>query len=67
MHRSSQNERVKSVNLLAHLAPEKRRNKTNPNTPPSAVGEDSRQKMVHEPRKIETGILVGKSDFNKIN
>lgn len=61
MQRTPQNERVKSVNLLAHLAPERRRNKTQiyPPPPPSVISEDSQQKMVHEPKKIETGILVG--------
>lgn len=59
MQRTSQNERVKSVNLLAHLAPDRRRNKTNNQSLLSTVSEDSQQKMVHEPKKIETGILVG--------
>ncbi|CAD0196017.1 unnamed protein product [Chrysodeixis includens] len=59
MQRPSQNERIKSVNLLAHIAPDRRR-KILPNTPATkhTAGEDSRQKMVHEPKKIETGILV---------
>lgn len=54
-----QNERIKSVNLLAHLAPERRRNKPTYNTPTPSVSEDIQPKMVHEPKKIETGILVG--------
>nr|XP_049708184.1 ubiquitin carboxyl-terminal hydrolase CYLD isoform X1 [Helicoverpa armigera]XP_049708185.1 ubiquitin carboxyl-terminal hydrolase CYLD isoform X2 [Helicoverpa armigera]XP_049708186.1 ubiquitin carboxyl-terminal hydrolase CYLD isoform X3 [Helicoverpa armigera]XP_049708187.1 ubiquitin carboxyl-terminal hydrolase CYLD isoform X4 [Helicoverpa armigera]XP_049708188.1 ubiquitin carboxyl-terminal hydrolase CYLD isoform X5 [Helicoverpa armigera]XP_049708190.1 ubiquitin carboxyl-terminal hydrolase CY len=58
MQRPSQSERIKSVNLLAHLAPERRRHKTNTNIPSSTVSEDPQPKMVHEPKKIETGILV---------
>ncbi|XP_022820904.1 ubiquitin carboxyl-terminal hydrolase CYLD isoform X1 [Spodoptera litura] len=53
-----QTERIKSVNLLAHLAPERRRNKPNYNTQTPSVSEDIQPKMVHEPKKIETGILV---------
>ncbi|KAF9409434.1 hypothetical protein HW555_011209 [Spodoptera exigua] len=52
------NERIKSVNLLAHLAPERRRNKPTYNTQSPSVSEDIQPKMVHEPKKIETGILV---------
>ncbi|KAM3964634.1 LOW QUALITY PROTEIN: ubiquitin carboxyl-terminal hydrolase CYLD [Aphomia sociella] len=61
MQRNSHNERVKSLNLLSHLAPERRRNKPSVSTAaPSIVSEDSRQKpkMVQEPKKIETSILV---------
>lgn len=58
MQRPTQNDRVKSVNLINHLTPERRRNKlvqTN-----SAVTEEPRQKtkMVHDLKKIETGVLV---------
>lgn len=59
MQRSSQNERIKSANLLAHIAPERRRvkNISNNQTPP--VTEEIRPKMVQDTKKIETGILVG--------
>lgn len=60
MHRSSQNDRVKSLNLLEHLAPERRRAKPNPSSTQSLT-EDPKVKnnMVHDVKKIETGILVG--------
>ncbi|CAB3250270.1 unnamed protein product [Arctia plantaginis] len=60
MQRSSQNERIKSVNLLAHIAPERRRLKTASNNQPSPapVSEETRPKMVQDTKKIETGILV---------
>lgn len=50
MHRP--NDRVKSVNLIEHIVPERRRNK-----PPA---HEEQRKMVHDQRKVETGILVGK-------
>ncbi|XP_073942001.1 ubiquitin carboxyl-terminal hydrolase CYLD isoform X2 [Choristoneura fumiferana] len=60
MQRSSQHERVKSVNLLNHLAPERRRNKptTSASRASSSLEDRPTSKMVHEPKKIETGILV---------
>lgn len=62
MQRSTQHERVKSVNLLNHLAPERRRNKptTSASRASSSLEDRPTSKMVHEPKKIETGILVGK-------
>lgn len=62
MQRPSQNERIKSVNLINHIAPEKRKNRPNlPSTAKSFNLEESQHKtkMVNEPKKIETGILVG--------
>ncbi|XP_014361580.2 ubiquitin carboxyl-terminal hydrolase CYLD isoform X1 [Papilio machaon] len=61
MQRPSQNERIKSVNLINHLAPEKRRNRPNlPSTAKSLNPEEVQRptKMVNEPEKVETGILV---------
>ncbi|XP_072936896.1 ubiquitin carboxyl-terminal hydrolase CYLD isoform X2 [Epargyreus clarus] len=59
MQRTPQHERVKSVNLINHLAPERRRNKTLiSSTPSSSEEHSSSSKMVHEAKKIETGILV---------
>ncbi|XP_063838567.1 ubiquitin carboxyl-terminal hydrolase CYLD [Ostrinia nubilalis] len=61
MQRSSQHERVKSVNLLAHLAPDKRRHKPTTSTTPQVKSspEDYRpKKMVQDTKKVETGILV---------
>ncbi|KAG6457618.1 hypothetical protein O3G_MSEX010376 [Manduca sexta] len=58
MQRPAQNERIKSVNLLAHLAPEKRRIKPTNTFPSSAEEPRHAPKMVHETKKIETGILV---------
>lgn len=60
MQRPTPNDRVKSVNLINHLTPERRRNK--PSQANSVLTEESRQKskMVHEFQKIETGVLVGK-------
>ncbi|CAH0404952.1 unnamed protein product [Chilo suppressalis] len=61
MQRSSQHERVKSVNLLAHLAPERRRHKqTNSGRILPTVPEDlsNKNKMVQETKKVETGILI---------
>ncbi|CAH2067129.1 unnamed protein product, partial [Iphiclides podalirius] len=57
------NERNKSINLINHLAPEKRKNRpslTLPSTGKSTSSEEvcQRTKMVHEPKKIETGILI---------
>ncbi|KAJ2953771.1 hypothetical protein O0L34_g1398 [Tuta absoluta] len=54
MQRSSPSERVKSINLINHLAPDRRRNKPTS----SHSSEDRKNKMVHEPKKVETGILV---------
>lgn len=64
MHNSSLNERIKSVNIINHLVPEKRRSRPSlaiPSTLKSTNSEEVCQKlkMVHEPKKIETGILVG--------
>lgn len=61
MQRSSQNERVKSVNLLAHLAPDKRRHKPTTSTAaqPNTEEHKQRQKMVQDSKKVETGILIG--------
>ncbi|GBP87003.1 Ubiquitin carboxyl-terminal hydrolase CYLD [Eumeta japonica] len=59
MQRESQQKRVKSVNLLAHLAPERRRPK--PQACESSIAIDStlKSKMVHDAtKKVETGILV---------
>ncbi|XP_052758646.1 ubiquitin carboxyl-terminal hydrolase CYLD isoform X2 [Galleria mellonella] len=61
MQHNSPNERIKSLNLLAHLAPERRRNKPTVSTSaPLTVGQNSGQKskMVQEPKKIGTCILV---------
>ncbi|KAJ0181992.1 hypothetical protein K1T71_002714 [Dendrolimus kikuchii] len=59
MQRSSQNDRIKSVNFLEHLAPEKRRSKSNiSSTQPIDEESKIKTKMVHETKKIETGILV---------
>ncbi|XP_063617495.1 ubiquitin carboxyl-terminal hydrolase CYLD [Cydia splendana] len=59
MQHSSPHERVKSVNIINHLAPEKRRIKpTTANTASTSSEERPKSKMVHEPKKIETGILV---------
>ncbi|XP_068621279.1 ubiquitin carboxyl-terminal hydrolase CYLD isoform X2 [Battus philenor] len=60
MQRPVQNERNKSVNLINHLAPEKRRNKPSTSSVKSIIPEANshQSKMVHEPKKIETGILV---------
>lgn len=58
MQRSSQGERVKSVNLLAHLAPERKRVKAPSNPEPSSITEDPQHKMVHDSKKIETGPLI---------
>ncbi|XP_013182890.2 ubiquitin carboxyl-terminal hydrolase CYLD isoform X2 [Amyelois transitella] len=59
MQRSPQNERVKSLNLIAHLAPERRRRTTH-TAPQQTPAEETRpkSKMVQEPKKVETGILV---------
>ncbi|KPI94700.1 Ubiquitin carboxyl-terminal hydrolase CYLD [Papilio xuthus] len=61
MQRPSQNERIKSVNLINHLAPEKRRNRNNLTPAAKSVNPEEVQhstKMVIEPEKVETGILV---------
>lgn len=59
MQHSSQNERIKSVNLLEHLAPDRRRNKpSSSSTQLSADISIPKIKMVHDPKKIETGTLV---------
>ncbi|CAG4998222.1 unnamed protein product [Parnassius apollo] len=62
MQNSSQNERIKSVNLIDHLAPDKsRRNKPLLATTAKSIKPEeicSQAKMIHEPKKIETGILV---------
>lgn len=50
-------ERVKSVNLLAHLAPDRRRKHTTAHG--QGTLERTKGKMVHEPKNIDTGILVG--------
>ncbi|XP_026327919.1 ubiquitin carboxyl-terminal hydrolase CYLD isoform X2 [Hyposmocoma kahamanoa] len=57
MQRPSNNERIKSLNLINHLAPDRRRNRpsTSSNSPNREV---RRSKMVHEPKKVETGILI---------
>ncbi|XP_045535725.1 ubiquitin carboxyl-terminal hydrolase CYLD isoform X2 [Papilio machaon] len=59
MQRPSQNERIKSVNLINHLAPEKRRNRPNlPSTAKSLNPEEVQRptKMVNEPEKVETDV-----------
>lgn len=48
-----QNERIKSANLLNHIAPDRRRTKLT-----STSESQTMVKMVHEPKKVETGILV---------
>ncbi|XP_013168322.1 PREDICTED: ubiquitin carboxyl-terminal hydrolase CYLD isoform X3 [Papilio xuthus] len=61
MQRPSQNERIKSVNLINHLAPEKKRNRNNLTPAAKSVNPEEVQhstKMVNEPEKVETGILV---------
>ncbi|XP_053605672.1 ubiquitin carboxyl-terminal hydrolase CYLD isoform X3 [Plodia interpunctella] len=58
MQRSPQNERVKSLNLIAHLAPERRRKTTHATLTTTAEESRSKTKMVQEPKKVETGILV---------
>lgn len=60
MQRPAHNERNKSINLINHITPEKRRSKTT-NLPESSQSAEtnSKIKMVHEPKKVETGILVG--------
>ncbi|XP_013133619.1 PREDICTED: ubiquitin carboxyl-terminal hydrolase CYLD [Papilio polytes] len=62
MHRPSQNERIKSVNLINHIAPEKRKNRPNlPSTAKSLNLEEGQHKtkMVNEPKKIETDVPGG--------
>ncbi|CAK1550087.1 unnamed protein product [Leptosia nina] len=55
MQRTSHNERVKSVNLLNHIASDKRKKPINS----SPLSDKTNQpKMVHEAKKIETGVLV---------
>lgn len=61
MQRSSQNERIKSVNLIEHIVPDRRRNK--PQGASSLFEEQQKSKMVHEPKKIDTGVLVGIFSF----
>ncbi|KAL0849395.1 hypothetical protein ABMA28_013696 [Loxostege sticticalis] len=63
MQRSAHHERVKSVNLLAHLAPDRRRHKPTTSTTPQVKTSSTedfrpRQKMVQDTKKVETGILV---------
>ncbi|XP_038208373.1 ubiquitin carboxyl-terminal hydrolase CYLD isoform X1 [Zerene cesonia] len=58
MQRTSQNERVKSVNLINHLAPERRRKPTASNSSITSETNNPYTKMVHDTKKIETGILV---------
>lgn len=48
-------ERNKSANLINHLAPERRRTRVI-----VPVKEQPQDKMVHEARKVETGLLIGK-------
>lgn len=62
MQRPSHTERVKSVNLIEHLVTDRRRNKQAAGYI-SNVTDSSPQKskMGLEPKKIETGILVGMS------
>ncbi|CAH2104308.1 unnamed protein product [Euphydryas editha] len=60
MQRTTHNERIKSANLINHLVPDRRKNKPSTSSN-SLVAEDYSQitKMVHEPKKTETALLVG--------
>ncbi|XP_059060596.1 ubiquitin carboxyl-terminal hydrolase CYLD isoform X2 [Achroia grisella] len=62
MQHHSPNERIKSLNLLAHIAPERRRKPsvTTAAASTSTIGRNSghKPKMVQEPKKIGTGVLV---------
>ncbi|CAG9098421.1 unnamed protein product [Plutella xylostella] len=55
MNHPSQSDRVKSVNIINHIAPDKRRKAASSN---SSTLQRSKPKMVHEPKKVETGLLV---------
>ncbi|XP_032510750.2 ubiquitin carboxyl-terminal hydrolase CYLD isoform X1 [Danaus plexippus] len=59
MQHSGHNERIKSVNLINHLAPEKRKIRQNTSNRPG-ISEESVQsnKMVNETKKVETGVLI---------
>ncbi|XP_013168321.1 PREDICTED: ubiquitin carboxyl-terminal hydrolase CYLD isoform X2 [Papilio xuthus] len=62
MQRPSQNERIKSVNLINHLAPEKKRNRNNLTPAAKSVNPEEVQhstKMVNEPEKVETDVPGG--------
>ncbi|XP_012549970.1 ubiquitin carboxyl-terminal hydrolase CYLD isoform X1 [Bombyx mori] len=60
MQRNSHNDRVKSANLIAHLAPDRRRIKSTSSNSPILSTEENQQKpkMIQEPKTVETGILV---------
>lgn len=64
MQHSGHNERIKSVNLINHLAPEKRKIRQNTSNR-SGISEESVQsnKMVNETKKVETGVLIGESNI----
>lgn len=60
MQRTTHNERIKSANLINHLAPDRRRNKPSTSSNSQATEDFSQTpKMVHEPKKTETALLVG--------
>lgn len=46
------------MNLIEHIVPDRRRNK--PHSASSSFEEQQKNNMVHEPKKIDTGLLVGK-------
>lgn len=53
------NDRVKSMNLINHIAPDRRKNKPTTSSNSSTTESTHITKMVHDTKKIETGLLVG--------
>ncbi|XP_050670292.1 ubiquitin carboxyl-terminal hydrolase CYLD isoform X2 [Leptidea sinapis] len=58
MQRTTQSDRVKSVNLLNHLTTDKRKKAINHNNYSYNKNSEQNSKMVHEINQVETGFLV---------
>ncbi|KAL4712832.1 hypothetical protein ACJJTC_011902 [Scirpophaga incertulas] len=60
MQQRTPHERVKSVNILSHLAPDRRRHKVTAAKSLQSNSEDTKQKqrMVQETKKVDTAILI---------